>query len=94
MLSQELGCPDLIIPGKTAGAISCELNIVGWISIDEIVSLNRQLFQIETGEVPASKHFLVGCEVHSVVHRFVLTERNVELAAAIEATEAVKASAI
>src|SRR6476646_9802414 len=94
MLCHPLCRSDLIIPRETAGAIGGELNVVRWISIDEIISTHVEPFQIAISEFPVAKDSAVGMERGHIIYCRVFSKRDIELAAAIEPAQAVVASAI
>src|SRR5437667_2689628 len=94
MLRQQLSRPNLIVPGKSTGAVGRELNIVWRIGINEIARLDRKPGEILVRKFPAPQQVLVDVKVSCVINLFVLAERHVEFAVAIEATQTVKASAV
>lgn len=94
MLRQQLGGPHLIVPGESTGAVGRKLNIVWRIGINEIARLDRKLRKIFVRKFPATKHFPVDVKVSCVIDLFVLAERYVEFAVAIEATQTVETSAV
>src|SRR5712692_3637102 len=94
MLSQQLSRAHLIVPGKSTGAVGRELDIIRWISIDEIFRLDGKLREILVSKFPAPKQTAIGVKVFGVVDLLVLTERYVEFSIAIEATETIETSAV
>ncbi len=94
VLRQQLGRAHLIVPGKSTGAVGCELNIVWRIGVDEIVRLDRKPREIFVREFPATKQSSVGVKVSCVIDPLVLAKRDVEFTAAIEATQAIETSAV
>jgi len=94
MLRQQLSRPNLIVPRKSTGTVGRELNIVWRIGIDEIVRLDREPSEILVRKSPPPKQVLVDVKVSCVINLFVLAERHVELAVAIEAAQTVETSAV
>ena len=94
MRGQQLRRALLIFPGETAGAIGCELHVVRWICIDEVIFFERQGFEIAASELPARKEFLVLVEIRHVVDLLVGPEGHIEFAALIESAKSIEASAI
>src|SRR5262245_59200691 len=84
----------LILPGESAGAIRCELNVIWRVCINEIVSTYLKLCEIGVHELPVMKCAAVRQEGRHVIYPLVLTKRHVESAAFTKPTEAVVAGAI
>ena len=53
----------LFIPAEVFLRVLRELNVIGRIGIDEIVGLERQLFEIHTHKVPLREGGGVFCEI-------------------------------
>jgi len=94
MLRQQLGRPNLIVPGKSTGAVGRELNVVWRIGVNEIFRLDWKLREVFVRELPPTKRIPVGVKIFRVVDSLVLTERHVEFAVAIEAAQTVETSAV
>jgi len=94
MPCQQLSRPNLIVPRKSARAVSREFHVVRWIGIDEIIILDREFGEVLVCERPAPEQFAVGMKIRRVINCLVLTKRDVELATTIEAAQPVEAGAI
>lgn len=94
MPRQQLGCPDLIVPGKATGTVGRELDIVRRVGINKIVRLDRKFREILVREFPAPKQFFVSVKVSCVIDLLILAEWHVEFAAAIEAAQTVETSTV
>jgi hypothetical protein len=84
----------LIVPRKTARAVSRELYIIRRISVDKIFRLNLQTLNIFITEPPLPENCRIVREIRRVVNGFVSAERHVEVAALIETAQTVEARAI
>jgi hypothetical protein len=71
-----------------------KLDIERRIGVDEVVGRERQLFEVADAEGPRRQHVRVFGEMLDEPHLLVLPERDVELAAIVEAAEPVVAGSI
>ena len=94
MRSQQRRRAHLIFPGETARAVGRELHVVRRICIDEVISFERQCFQIPASKLPSRKEFSVLVEIRNVVDLLVASEGHIEFAALIESAKTIEASAI
>ncbi len=94
MRCQPLRGAHLIVPAKPSRAVGCELDVIGRISVDEILRTNRQRFNIAIGKSPVFKNRLELRKVVGVSDRLVTPKWHIEFAALIEAAESVEASPV
>ena len=74
----------MIVPRKSSSTVARKLDVIRWVGIDEVITLDRQTFQIAITERPADEQITNGAKIRHVVDRFVFAKRNIEFAAAVE----------
>src|ERR1700675_4222348 len=84
----------LIRPTETTRAVSCELNVVRRICVNEILGFDQQPGDIGAGKSPIANDCAQRRKIARVVDRFVTSKGRVECAALIKAAKAVKAGAV
>lgn len=89
MARQKLGQPHLLIPSKVLFRIMGEFDVVRWVCVDEIFRLEWQSLEVDGTELPCREDAPVRGEVPCIVDALVTPEGYVELALAIETTQAV-----
>src|ERR1051326_8062237 len=94
MLCEPHGRPFLLLPGEAVLSILCELHIVWWISVDEVIALNRNGLEVGAHKRPAGKSIAVGPEIARITDLRVSAKRHVELARSVEPAEPVEACSI
>ena len=94
MRCQPLRGAHLIVPAKPSRAVGGELDVIGWICVDEILRLDRQFIEIAAGKRPILQQGLEPGKVPSISNRLVLAKWHVEFSALIEAAESVEASPV
>src|SRR5215213_7985498 len=94
MFSQPLRSAPLIVHRKPAGAVSRELDVIRRVGVNEILSFDLHLLDIDVREFPLLERLRVLREVRGVIDRFVSSERNIKFAALIEAAKSVEARPI
>ena len=75
VLREPRGRPLLIIPGEPALRVVRELDIVGRIGIDEVVTLERNRLDVADGEGPIVKRRLIAGKIVDVPDAGVASER-------------------
>ena len=94
MRGQQLRRSNLIVPGKTAGSVACELHVVRRIRIDEVVRHNGQQANVLASESPVLEDSWKLREVSCISDGLVTAKWNIEFAALIKPAKPVEASAI
>lgn len=94
MRGEPLGEADLFSPLEAAWAVSCELDIIWRIGIDEIAVHQIQFAEVAASKLPFGERARVRREIRRVVDGLVLAEWNIETAATVEAAETVVACAV
>ena len=91
---QPLCRTNLVVPGKTAGSVACELDVVRRIRINEIVRRNGQRGNVVAGESPVLEDPRESRKVCGISYGLVSAKWNIECAALIKPAKPVEASAI
>ena len=86
MLCEPFGRSFLIVPRKAVFRVMRELDIVGWIGVNEIVAVERNDFNIGAGERSIREHVSVRCEVARVADPGLTAKGHVEAALRVEST--------
>src|SRR5919106_4755013 len=94
MFGQKLSGALLIIPRESSSTVRRELDVVRRICVDEIIRLGLKCRHVVIRELPLPERLRVLRKVGRVINLLVSAKRNVELAAFVEATQAVEARAI
>src|SRR5579875_740643 len=84
----------LVVPGKAAGGVRRELDVVRRIGVDKIAAANLHAFEIAVREFVWREHTAVRLEVLAVRRLFVAPEGHVEKAARVEAAQTVIAGTV
>src|SRR3984893_9292770 len=94
MRRQPLRRTHLIVPADPARAIRRKLDVIRWVSRDEILRLTFKRFDITIGEIPLPKNSPKVSKVCRISNCFVRAERHIEFSASIKPAKTIKASAI
>src|SRR5579884_294163 len=94
MRCKPIGQTLLIFPGKSAGRIRCELDVVWRIRVNEVVGAKAKLREIAVLENAVRERVFIRRKLFTIWNAFVPPERHVEESARVESTKPVIARSI